>query len=107
MAYVHEIKIFICSQTGRLKIALYDNPPFFSNEFWIKNIDASELGLTCLPNGWRLEQKYKVESLGIKPFSASKPEFDFIDQCAEIAFHAAKQAAMQGIIANPGLLPPF
>jgi hypothetical protein len=105
MAYVHEIKFYICQKSGKLQVALYDNPPIFSNEFWIKNVDASELGLTCLPDGLKLEKKYKVESLGIKPFHASKPEFDFLDKCAEAAFHAAKQAAIQAIIPNPGLLP--
>ena len=106
MAYVHEIKLFISSKSGKLKVALYDNPSVFCNEFWIKNIDASELGLTCIPYGWRLEEKYKVESLGIKPFHASKPEFYFIDKCAEVAFYAAKQAAIQAVTQNYGLLPP-
>lgn len=33
-----------------------------------------------------LEKKYKVEDLGIKPFYASKPLFDFIDKLAETAW---------------------
>ncbi|ARV59724.1 hypothetical protein BZZ01_14750 [Nostocales cyanobacterium HT-58-2] len=107
MAYVHEIKFYISSESGKLQVALYDKPPFFSDEFWIKNIDASEIGLTCIPDGLKLEQKYKVEVLGIKPFHASKPEFDFIDKCAEIAFYTAKQVAIQAVIPNPGLLPPL
>ncbi len=93
MAYVHEIKFYISSESGNLKAALYDKPPFFCNEFWIKNVDASDLGLTCMPDGWNFEQKYQLESLGIKPFHASKPEFNFIDKCAEAAFFAARTAA--------------
>ncbi|MEC4817770.1 MAG: hypothetical protein SAK29_31540 [Scytonema sp. PMC 1069.18] len=100
MAYVHEIKFFISRESGKLMLALYDNPPIFCHEFWIKNIDASEMGLSCIPDGCQLEQKYKVEQLGIKPFHASKPEFDFIDKCAEIAWQRAIQAAIQN------LLPP-
>ncbi len=107
MAYVHKIKFYTSKKAGKLKVALYDKPPFFGNEFWIKNVDASDLGFTCLPKGLKLEQKYKVEVLGIKPFHASKPEFDFIDKCAEVAFYAAKQAAIQAVIPNPGLLPPL
>ena len=91
MAYVHEIKFFLDKESRKLKVALYDKPPFFSNEFWIKNIDASELGLSLKPKGLKLEQKYSVESLGIKPFPASKPEFDFIDKCSEAAFSVADQ----------------
>jgi hypothetical protein len=91
MAYVHEIKFYIDKESGDLKVALYDRPPFFTNEFWIKNINASELGLSSMPQGLILEQKYSVESLGIKPFPASKPEFDFIDKCSEAAFHIATQ----------------
>ncbi len=106
MAYVHEIKFYISSESGKLEVALYDKTPFFCNEFWIKNVDASCLGITCIPDGLKLEQKYKVEVLGIKPFHASKPEFDFIDKCAETAFHAAKKAAIQAVIPHSGLLPP-
>lgn len=90
MAYVHEIKFYSCNN-GVLMVALYDNPTLFSSEFWIKNIDALELGFTNVPDGLRLEQKYKVEALGIKPFQASKPEFNFIDQCAKTAWHIARQ----------------
>jgi hypothetical protein len=107
MAYVHEIKFYISNESGKLKVAFYDRPAIFCNEFWIKNVDASEIGFTCIPEGLKLEQKYKVEVLGIKPFHASKPEFDFIDKCAEVAFYAAKQAAIQAVIPNPGLLPPL
>lgn len=105
MAYVHEIKFF--EESGKLKVALYDQPPFFSNEFWIKNVDASFLGIACIPDNLKLGQKYKVEVLGIKPFHASKPEFDFIDKCAEAAFYAAKTATIQAVIPNPNLLPPL
>ncbi len=65
------------------------------------------LGITCIPDNLKLHQKYKVEVLGIKPFHASKPEFDFIDKCAEAAFYAAKKAAIQAVIPNPNLLPPL
>ncbi len=106
MAYVHEIKFYFCSN-NTLKVALYvksagqstlsgelyDNPPLFGNEFWIKNIDASEMGFTRAPDGLKLEQKYKVEVLGIKPFHVSKTEFDFIDECVETAKHVAMQMA--------------
>lgn len=105
MAYVHEIKFFLDGKSGELKVALFDKPPFFCKEFWIKNINAPELGFTCVPDGLKLEQKYKVKSLGIKPFHASKPEFDFIDKCSEAAFYVAKQTALSAVI-PPGLLPP-
>jgi hypothetical protein len=101
MAYVHEIKFYRCPKSNELKVALFDQPPFFGNEFWIKNISASELGFLSLPKGLKLEQKYKLESLGIKPFPASKPEFDFIDKCAEIACNAAKQAVMSNLPLPP------
>ncbi|MCP2732098.1 hypothetical protein [Limnofasciculus baicalensis] len=91
MAFVHEIKFFRDRKSGNLKVALYDKPPFFANEFWIKNIDASDLGLSRKPKGLKLEQKYSVDSLGIKPFPASKPEFDFIDKASEAAFFVATQ----------------
>lgn len=65
------------------------------------------MGITCIPDNLKLEQKYKVEVLGIKPFHASKPEFDFIDKCAEAAFYAANKAAIQAVIPNANLLPPL
>ena len=107
MAYVHEIRFYTSKKSGKLKVALYDKPPFFSNEFWIKNVDASDLGFSCLPKGLKLEQKYQVESLGIKPFHASKPEFDLIDKCAEVAFYAANKAALKAVIPHSNILPPF
>ncbi|MBD2608719.1 hypothetical protein H6G81_30440 [Scytonema hofmannii FACHB-248] len=97
MAYVHEIKFFISKESGKLQVALYDQPPFFSNEFWIKNVDASSLGITRIPDNLKLGQKYNVEVLGIKPFHASKPEFDFIDKCAEAAFYAAKSMSEKSL----------
>ena len=96
MAYVHEIKFYSCGN-GTLKVALYDNPPLFGNEFWIKNIDASEIGFTRVPNGLKLEQKYKVDVLGLQPFHASKSEFDLIDECTEIAKNLAMQVATKTI----------
>jgi hypothetical protein len=47
MAYAREIKFFI--KDKELYAALFDNPPFFSNEFWIKNVRAKELGISKLP----------------------------------------------------------
>ncbi|NJK48643.1 hypothetical protein HC931_11055 [Candidatus Gracilibacteria bacterium] len=84
MAYVHEIKFFF--KDDHLYAALFDRPPFFSNEFWIKNVRADEIGIFQLPENVKLEKKYKVESLGIKPFKASKPEFDFLDGLAKKAW---------------------
>lgn len=101
MAYVHEIKFYRCPKSNELQVALFDQPPFFGDEFWIKNVSASELGFLSLPKGLKLEQKYKVESLGIKPFQASKPEFDFMDKCAETAFNAAKQAVISNLPLPP------
>ncbi len=98
MAYVHEIKFYISRESGKLEISLYDKPPFFCDEFWIKNVDALELGFTRLPNGLKLEQKYNVEALGIHPFPASKPEFNFIDECAKEAFNLAKQTAIKAVL---------
>lgn len=92
MAYVHEIKFF--RKKGELQIALFDNPPFFSNEFWIKNIKATELGIDKLPENVVLEKKYKVEDLGIKPFYASKPLFDFLDKTAETAWSQGTKLAI-------------
>lgn len=88
MAYAHEIKFFI--KDNELFAALFDNPPFFANEFWIKNVKAKELGIKKLPEGIQLEKKYKVEDLGIKPFHTTKPEFEFIDRAAEIAWQLVK-----------------
>jgi hypothetical protein len=84
MAYAHEIKFFI--EDKELYAALFDNPPFFCNEFWIKNIPAKELGISKLPQNLKLDRKYKVEELGIKPFHATKPEFAFMDKLAETAW---------------------
>jgi len=84
MAYAHEIKFFI--KNNELFAALFDNPPFFANEFWIKNVKANELGINKLPEGIQLEKKYKVKDLGIKPFHPTKPEFEFTDRLAETAW---------------------
>ncbi len=92
MAYVHEIKFF--TKDNELHAALFDNPPFFSNEFWIKNVKATELGIKALPANVELEKKYKVESLGIKPFHASKPEFDFMDSLAKAAWEGVLKGSI-------------
>ena len=84
MAYVHEIKFY--EKEGTLYAALFDNPPIFCNEFWIKNIEARELGIDKLPENLKLQKKYRVRDLGIEPFHASKPLFDFIDGVAATAW---------------------
>jgi hypothetical protein len=47
---------------------------------------AEEIGIKKLPENIELEKKYKVKALGIKPFHASKPEFDFLDGVAKFAW---------------------
>jgi hypothetical protein len=84
MAYVHEIKFFL--KNNQLQAALFDHPAPFCSEFWIKNVKAEEIGIKKLPENIKLEKKYKVEDLGIKPFSATKPEFDFLDGVAKFAW---------------------
>ena len=56
MAYVHKIKFYRCPKSKEFKVALFDQPPFFGNEFWIKNISASELGFLSLSKGLKLEK---------------------------------------------------
>lgn len=92
MAYVHEIKFF--KKDNEVYAALYDNPPFFSNEFWIKNITLKELGIQSLPENVQFEKKYKVKDLGINPFYASKPMFDFLDKVAETAWNEGTKLAI-------------
>ncbi len=84
MAYAHEIRFFLKGK--ELYAALFDNPPLFSDEFWIKNVKATELGISKLPQNLKLEEKYKVEDLGIKPFHTTKPEFEFMNALAETAW---------------------
>lgn len=84
MAYAHEIKFF--DQDSELYVALFDNPSFFCDEFWIKNIPAKDLGILQLPKNVEKGKKYKVEQLGIKPFYITKPEFEFMDEAAKIAW---------------------
>jgi len=92
MAYVHEIKFF--REDNEVYAALYDNPPFFCNEFWIKNITLKELGIQSLPENVQFEKKYKVKDLGINPFYASKPMFDFLDKVAETAWKEGTKLAI-------------
>ena len=47
MAYVHEIKFDRKDEI--VYAALFDKPLFFGDEFWIKNVKASELGVKKLP----------------------------------------------------------
>ena len=95
MAYVHEIKFFTKNQT--LYAALFDKPPIFCNEFWIKNVKASELGIKKLPENIKLKKKYRVRELGIEPFSASKPMFDLIDGVAAKAWSEGTKLAIKQI----------
>ncbi len=84
MAYVHEIKFFL--KNDQLHAALFDHPTPFCREFWIKNVKAEEIGIKTLPENVMLEKKYNVKALGIKPFHASKPEFDFLNGVAKFAW---------------------
>ena len=81
-------------QDKDLYAALFDNPPFFGNEFWITNVKAKELGITKLPQNVFLEKKYKVKDLGIEPFHATKPEFEFIDTLAKTAWTQGSKLAI-------------
>lgn len=94
MAYVHEIKFF--EKKGKLYAALFDKPPFFANEFWIKNVTAKELRINQLPENLELETKYIVAELGMKPFHASKLEFEFMDEVARLAWKHGKRIALGG-----------
>jgi hypothetical protein len=55
MAYAHEIKFYV--EDAVLFAALFDNLPFFCNEFWIKNVEASDLGRNQLPEELKLGKK--------------------------------------------------
>jgi hypothetical protein len=79
------------TQIGLLYAALFDKLPFFCNEFWIKNIKATELGISKLPENLQLEKKYKVKNLGIKLFHVTKPEFEFVDKLAETAWKTGEK----------------
>lgn len=92
MAYAHEIKFFL--EDNKLYAALFDNPPFFCNEFWIKNVKAKELGISKLPGNLELEKKYKVEDLGIKPFHTTKLEFEFMDQLSDTAWKTGAELVL-------------
>lgn len=95
MAYVHEIKFF--QQDGQLYAALFDQPPPFASEFWIKNVPVAELDIQGLPSNLELETKYPVAALGIKPFPASKPLFDFIDMAAKLAWEKGTALAIDAL----------
>lgn len=53
-----------------------------------------DLGIKTLPGNIQLDKKYKVEDLGVKPFYASKPTFDFLDKLAEIAWKEGTRLAI-------------
>jgi hypothetical protein len=96
MAYAHEIKFFV--KDSELYAALYDQPPIFCSEFWVKNIKAEELGVRVLPENIQLEQKYKVQDLGIKPFYISNPTFEFMNKLAETAWKEGIKLAIGTLI---------
>ena len=52
---VHEIKFFVRDE--EFYIALFDNPPEFCDEYWIKNIKAKEVGIDKIPQHVELEKK--------------------------------------------------
>ena len=60
MAYVHEIKFFV--QDEELHIALFDNPPNFCDEYWIKNIKAEEVGIDKIPENVELEKNIRLKN---------------------------------------------
>ena len=74
MATVRQVKFF--KEGGRLRAALYAEPGILS-EFWIKNVDASDLNIAHLPNEVELERKYELQELGIKPFDEHKSGLGF------------------------------
>ena len=95
MAYVHEMKFF--QQGEELYVALFDKTPLFCNEFWIKNVSASALGIQRLPQNLELEKKYSVTSLGIQAFEANKPFFRFTDVVAKLAWEKGKAIFLKRI----------
>lgn len=95
MAYVHEIKFY--KKEEILYAALFDKPPIFCNEFWIKNVEATELGIKKLPENIQLKKKYRVKDLGIQPFHVSKPLFDFIDGVAATAWKEGTKLAFKQV----------
>lgn len=54
-----------------------------------------ELGIEKLPENIQLKKKYYVKKLGIKPFHASKPLFDFIDGVAATAWSEGTKLALK------------
>jgi hypothetical protein len=73
MAWVHQIKIF--SKDQELYLALYDDS--YISEFWIANIKASDLGITKIPENFKIEIKYRIEDLNIPSFEYSQDNFFF------------------------------
>ncbi|ERT08328.1 hypothetical protein M595_1747 [Lyngbya aestuarii BL J] len=81
MGYVHEVKFFRDKKSQKLMIALFDIPPLFCSEFWLKNIEASQYNISSLPTGFKLDKKYSVKELGIQPFlDSDKPDLSSIFQ---------------------------
>ncbi|WP_413165874.1 hypothetical protein ACL6C3_04985 [Capilliphycus salinus ALCB114379] len=79
MGYVHEIKFFPDKKSQKLMVALFDVPPLFCSEFWLKNVEASQYKLDSLPKGLKLEKKYSVKQFGIQPFLDShQPDLSLI-----------------------------
>jgi hypothetical protein len=73
MAWVHQIKFF--SKNQELHLALYDDSHIC--EFWIANIKASDLGITKIPENFKIEIKYRIEDLNIPSFEYSQDNFLF------------------------------
>lgn len=86
MAFVHEIKFF--KKDNELFSALFESPTRYHSECWIKNVPAVELGIEKLPENIALEQRYKAEELGVKPFFfyESVPKVEFVNASAESAW---------------------
>lgn len=81
MAWVHQIKFFY--KKSKLYVALFDDSHI--SEFWIDNIEASELNIEKIPKGFVAERKYHVQDLNIAPFEYSQNNFlfkmgDFVNQ---------------------------
>ncbi|MEL6581612.1 MAG: hypothetical protein AAFQ14_17865 [Cyanobacteria bacterium J06621_12] len=75
MSEVHVIKFF--KKDGELFAALFAEPSTIFPEFWIKNVQAEKLGFSALPKNIRLQRKYKVKELGLKPFESNKEGLAF------------------------------
>lgn len=76
MARVSEVKFFLDPGSGALQIALFAESLPQCPEFWLKNIDASELQFDRLPENCQLECKYPIQHVGRQPFDLPNSEYD-------------------------------